>query len=648
MADFIFHKTTLSSIKIIWTFIGRHSNFFFLTLVSLYLYISFFDYFSDQYISHFLNFDYLLILILVTGISVSINKSNQNLKFFTSSRILILIIFFGVATFLLLDSIFVFNGKLIGEVVPLEEAKKNLTNTESGQTYAVGVNGSKKSLIIEKNPYYFDFVVPRAFHEVNVEARFQFQSLKSNVFLGTKNANGAYARTLLYAYDPLLESLPEYWSSVKEDNFVLFQKDLRAEAEFQIKNNEYDTKKHELDTKFSEGKRDLELQLDGAKISKTEFDKRLEELIKAYRLNLKSLENILTLDIQPPKYESVSTFLSDQQKDFNKVSVLNTSLDQYFFIQDKKQGEPYSSEVALRGNHVFGIYKSSTIPLRFSVIYKDSNKHYGADQPTLLLKQGDRVFARITGEEDGIIEGTSQVSDEKKIEINSLDVAQGFYTLAFESGNDLIITSINTNASSVATFKSVYIAENRIYSNILNREPTNPITIFTNSNSLNISTDHPEGFQNIKINGELYAVNETVKRYQITDLSGVSTIEIPRGDLQIDGDGFFSLEEDNGLLLYKKNEIDSLSVESIQKSDYIFAYYPQGVIDEDGLQVSSVSIEVPHISFENNMAAFYIDFGELKKDKRTVLLKSFVINLTKAPITVGKVFEKIKNEISSN
>ena len=122
--------------------------------------------------------------------------------------------------------------------------------------------------------------------------------------------------------------------------------------------------------------------------------------------------------------------------------------------------------------------------------------------------------------------------------INLTNLSNGVYQIYIISSDDVILKNINTNLQKIITKSKIYPDQS-----------DNQVKVFTNSIDLNFRTWITSGLQELYVNNDKVSINKVQRlinwREQTDEeYNNPKQISIPKGNVEIIGDGYFALDED--------------------------------------------------------------------------------------------------------
>ncbi len=277
--------------------------------------------------------------------------------------------------------------------------------------------------------------------------------------------------------------------------------------------------------------------------------------------------------------------------------------------------ESSSSVGELRGDQTFYIYTNGNLSL--SVKKQDLNWYIGSDALDIKLYSSiNKLIKNITIPDDGNT-GNNRSAGYLQNGTLAANVEEGVYKVTMTGGGgDLLIRSIQLNNGNI-------VMQNPFLAGILYTNATrfNLYTRAVAGDRLGFMTYHNEGLQTINITNDNYTKSlniTTVNNWHYIDLppsNGLYQIEVPKGDILIDSDSYFSFSKDSYFtsqavkILPLQESIDWLK---INKVDYIIV--PSSHESKDGnWTVASAEYDLSDAYIDNNTLNFAISAPHLNQ-----------------------------------
>lgn len=491
--------------------------------------------------------------------------------------------------------------------------------------------------LITTSPVYFDVKSPRLFPKATVSVVYKNPDIQPVLRLGIKQASGGYAYKDLAYHEELIENLPNYWHEIREGDFVLFQKDVQHfDSVKKIETERAKTLKN-IRSNFSEN-----IEYESSRLGRMYH----EQVAKA---NEQFDANIKNLNIEPfqPTYDSLNEFLLTPP-DIASVAHYKYDASSIWQLPNySPQPDEVTYNKSLRGNHTIFTYIGPDETLHFSFMVQDLNFHEGRDDLTIdVVDSFGKIVSQVLSEDDGDTSRSGKTRAERAIDITLPHLPFGTYQLSITIPKDDIMIKKMTTSQKLFSFdRKMYLTDNQVYRNALGDTIVAPSIIYTNSSEVKIRTSHSEGIQDVQVGNETISVDTIGELETVSNLKGITKIKIPRNDIYIEGDGFFSYTIDNFFDPTAEFADSVEDVDAVDAFNYIIARYPKKVTD-DGWYSASAQFSIPELYMNksaNPDVNFIISLPGLPEEKRVLKIREITITFEKDPLTPRRVVEKIKS-----
>lgn len=549
----------------------------------------------------------------------------------------------------IIDKHIVFSGKLTLEYIVSQDSK-DFAGFASKEPYQLigrpTRGGNEKAQLITTTPMYFDVHVPRPFEKATVSVVYQNPDNQPVIDLGVKQANSAYSFSRMAIQYSLFDAPPLGWRRIEEDGVVLLQK-----------NTEYFDQYHESEKKKEKALADLAAERK-SKLEEADNEYKLSQnseayvstkdsIEKEYLASQQRIESESVVSIDPTwqvPYQSVDDFLSNPPP-FDRVAVLDYDLPTDLKIAGYQQSEEKRKiSSSLRGKHEIATYIGEGEILSFSFRIQSINRHAGEDVISLALKKGDQIITK----QETVLHSPAVPgipSEETVVDLSRQGLPEGRYTITISAPDDVFIKEIITSQKLLMLKGRIYLTDNDEYSTVVGKGPFSPTTLYTDSTAIIADTSHEKGFQTVNVNKRPLAITEKNADYRLEGLTGISNLSVPSNDLRIRGDGYFAFSREE--MFDIPSDFDVFSEKSDPKDyDFIIGKYVSPIANGDWL-VAETTVTVPELYTQNDIVSMFIDFPGLPENQRNMYVKSVKVELTKPPITPGKVFQKAKKWLSN-
>jgi hypothetical protein len=276
--------------------------------------------------------------------------------------------------------------------------------------------------------------------------------------------------------------------------------------------------------------------------------------------------------------------------------------------------ESGSSIGELRGDHTFYIYTKGNLSL--SVKKQDLNWYNGSDTLDIkLYSSANKLIKNITISDDNNLEKDNSKGHLQHGTLESI-IDEGIYKVTMTGGGDILIRNIELNNGNI-------VAQSPFLAGVLYTNATwfNLYTRAMKGNRLGFITYHNEGLQTINVTSGNYTKSlniATIGNWHYIDLPSSNElykIEVPKGDILIDSDNYFSFSKDSYFtpqavkILPLQESIDWLK---INKVDYVIVPNSQESKDSNWT-VASAEYNLSDAYIANDTLNFAISAPHLNK-----------------------------------
>ena len=493
---------------------------------------------------------------------------------------------------------------------------------------------------ITASPLYFDVKVPRPFRQATVTVQYQNPQGQPVIQLGVQQANQAYVFKPLADMSTTLESLPVYWKVIRDGDLYLWQKDITYFNALKAQQQNLRSQKKELDA-WKAGELAAPNGLD-----------RQQEINAQYQDKLKTIttENTATtIDTTGSvAFSSVQDFLDNVPQN-NEVLQYQYEMNRHFQIPGYKQSTSVTEiSTSMRGQQEIYTYLGDREDLQFALTIQDINRHADADPVNITVYDPDGNTVReIVVPDDGEALASGRVLPERIVDITAENSQPGRYRLVISTNDDMFIKKISTMQHLLMFIGHVYLADNQEYQSVLGAGQFSPTTLYATGSVIRASTSHEKNLQTLSVGSHNLTLDAVLTAEEINGLYGITTIESPKNDVYIEGNGFFAFKQSQ-LFDLSQTIVPSLdSIRNVDDYNYIIATYRPAKTEGDWL-VASATVEAPQLYFDKGndlLAHFILNMPGLHETGKTLQVKEITIQFQKDPITVTSIFNKIKSWI---
>ncbi|KKT75307.1 MAG: hypothetical protein UW69_C0017G0018 [Microgenomates group bacterium GW2011_GWA2_44_7] len=281
----------------------------------------------------------------------------------------------------------------------------------------------------------------------------------------------------------------------------------------------------------------------------------------------------------------------------------------------------------LRGNLQMQIMVDKK-PLVIKLFKQDLNYYPGEDKYKLVLTSDGKTIHENDIGDDGITDNSllKLTPQEKEIAIN--EVIPGIYTLNINylgTGQDSEIVKIEVNQKKVVFTNDVFVSDIK------------PVSVWTSSPRVVLSTPHGTALQTITVNGAPAITLDKVGKGFVFEVSSLPlkiatgsaySLEAPKGDISFTTKEYLAFSEK---ALFNPDPFSNipLTADNLKSTDYILSSYKPAGRDGQWMK-AEISINPQLINIENNGRVYFSleipdlakNGGELEIDSLEVQVKS--------------------------
>lgn len=547
----------------------------------------------------------------------------------------------------LLNQYFVPSGRLSVRY-RLGSSSPYFSNVASKEPYELfgeladeGSNGRFQYLTVD--PLYFTVTLPRPFSHADVTLRYLNPDNQPVIKMGTLGEEGPYLKNVA-VQESFLENLPEYWVRLTDGNLSLWQKDEKlkevsdAHRESEVSRLQKERDATLRETKQQETEKLISRQAATAQRKRAEHE--YQDSVRQIRLPEEQLSR------PSVRYASVKDFL-DNPPETNTVLQYEYDLARLYRILGYQPSETTTTlDYPIRGSHEIATYIGNNERLSFDFTVQSINRHKGREAIVVeVWRGGNKVHVEeLNGYGDQM--ATGKPSEERTVHVEKAELPEGVYHLKFLAADDIFLKKIVTQQHLIMFYKSVYLTDNPEYQSILGSRENRPTDLFVDGSYVGATTAHEKGFQTLQVGRESMTLRTVQEEKTIDQLSGITSVRSPKNDVLLTSDGYFAFSKEQ--LFLPPPKIETISARTpLEKYHYILSDYPQAVQDGTWLTVTS-SFESPHLPFDkNNSVQFLVNFPKLPENHRRMLLQEIRVDFRKQPMSVGTMFQKLRQKLSS-
>lgn len=300
-------------------------------------------------------------------------------------------------------------------------------------------------------------------------------------------------------------------------------------------------------------------------------------------------------------------------------------------LKEENQVEYEEGEVivntTLRGSHTFYTYAKGLFNM--TLTKQDANWYDGADVLEInVFDSNESLVGSTMISDDGESAGTAEAGPLQEERFVIPGLSEGVYRIELRDlseGADIRILELTLNQKKLAADKSLFIIS--------------PAEIYFKTERrmvIRFLTHHTESLQDLTLKGEdreeIVKITETGIWHDITVEPGAYIIHVPKGDVIIQANTYFSFSQD-ALFLPKRFEIVPLQYDlDWLKTNADFAAVPRVASAADGWKTAGTSWPVEDLFIEDGKAVFVFNIPHLTKEEHenaTVAVDWIKIKVTK-------------------
>jgi len=365
----------------------------------------------------------------------------------------------------------------------------------------------------------------------------------------------------------------------------------------------------------------------------------------------KTSEAGLTLWQKEPRYENISDLVANLPAD---KKILTHHYDGFDKLARQIKLDNYQPAVqvtkidqALRGSHTILTYlKDENLDYSFKIT--DINQSFGDDsfKVSVYNYQTQEIVKSYSLKDDGVSEASEQSLQLDDFQIDIPDLSAGTYQISIEASDDIIIEEITTGQHLLVFSKKLNLADTAL-SNSAAGLNNNNVQLYTQANSLNLSTDNLAGLQDLLINDNSLSIREVNKKY-IADQKGSLTASLNKiwvspNNILLETDGYFVFNKEN----YFSPQLDNLSKitadTNLDESDYIIAEYSSPQVIDKNWRQAETKFDLTKAYLDKDLKVkFRLSAPGLFANQREIKVDKIEIKLYKDPLNWEKIKSKLK------
>jgi len=386
----------------------------------------------------------------------------------------------------------------------------------------------------------------------------------------------------------------------------------------------------------------------GARVKGNEkgyFDKSLQNKLIDNLTWSKITEGEVSLYQKEEKYDSINDFLINFPD--------NEIIGEYFYrLPEKKIIPGYEKNnqktvisSSLRGQFTIYTYlKDENLDFTFTKI--DLNRYQGPDTVKVEVyeqKSGKNIHT-LDIPDDGVEGITGLLSQEQNLSFSLENLEEGVYRIELKGNQDFLISQISMAEHLIIFSRNIFLADNEEYfKDVI--PGSKPTIIFTDASKIIMKTSHPSSLQKITAGNQKLNIQEINKNYAV-HLSGLSKLSVPKNDLLLESDGFFSFSEEQYFNPNPSNIVAIRNDTDMESLDYVICRYDPSQSQKEWYRKENVFELVNLYQNKEGKYRFRLVAPGLGESGETISLSEIKVTFEKPPITIYNFFPKLKNFIS--
>lgn len=336
-------------------------------------------------------------------------------------------------------------------------------------------------------------------------------------------------------------------------------------------------------------------------------------------------------------YDSISAFRTDPP-DLSTVGLVGVERMTVTTVKNYLPTDvPISLGHTLRGSHQLYLYAANeTIHIAFDKV--DLNRSSGTDRVTVRLAKVDdlktssrRWLKTVTVGDDGISGKTGPRGKEQPVEVDVPNAAPGVYYVDIATSDDVLLKNFRTNQHHLSFVGRIFLADGPAYA----EASFKAVKILTNGSRITIAANHEQGRQQVLVGGRKYVIQDVKVDHVFSNLGEQTTVDIPKGDIIIVGNGSLSLAGTTPLP-YGANTIDvSVTSPDFPGLDYILADY---VPHRTGPLTVEQTYSLSDLELQGKTLTFVLDAPGLQAASATLGLRDMRVTMISGDFPWRKVW----------
>lgn len=547
----------------------------------------------------------------------------------------------------LLDKNFVFSGRLTVTYEP-GRPSRTVTNFASKEPDRLlgtkNENGAREQFqVLTQSPLYFDVTLPRRFASATLRLTYQNPDQQPEVRAAIVQQDGTYSyRDLAFAH-PTLEALPEEWERVQDGTAVLWQKNNAYLKAKRVRAEKLQPQREEYERERNVALAAIQRRIDKATVTAADAAGERDAVQRTFDEQIAALETTFPMPERPaPPFSTVDDFLRSAPSPEVTLQYNYDLADHLLLPAYAPRPEPRVFSVGLRGRHEIETYLGKGERLSFSLLLQDINRTAGTDDVHVTLYRGGAVVLQQERTKLGNPSGGGQPSEEFSLDVVKDRLPEDVYRIVIEAPHDILIKKITTSQRYLMFRGSLYLTESDEYREVYANQAFQPVTLFTTVPALSLVTAHERSLQTVTVGERPAALRSIHTAVTTRGLEGLTRVTIPRGDVQLYGDGLFVFSPDD-LFVLPTRYANLTESSDLARYDSIIANYPQARQEGEWL-VAETTFDQSKLNMDKQRQLhFIIALPDLHEQRRLFKVRRVEMVFQKPPVTVASLGRRLTN-----
>lgn len=326
----------------------------------------------------------------------------------------------------------------------------------------------------------------------------------------------------------------------------------------------------------------------------------------------------------PPDRSLVATYRADYPTPFRDLKY-------------KPLGTKQRFDVSLRGPHELLTYVKNE-NFQVHIVYTDVNRTYGVDDGFVkVYDENNNLMTEFVMRDDGNVYENQVPSGKTVIDLTGQAWPEGVYRVVLSGTSDIIWRSLKTSQRYLVVKNRVFIGDEVGF-----LPQPRATSLFTNAERVTLETQHQEGIQTVRINGEPLMVEQVGSKYALT-VPGTGVVELssPVGDVKITGEGKYAFSR---VSFFDPDPISLTAFTDLENSqvEHVLANLAP-VRMSDGWRVASAVYVTDELAMENGAYKFALSAPGVHDDLGQVSVHAIKATFTKSPLTLDELVSELKH-----